>query len=124
MSIDTETIKEITHQLSLLYGHAVTDIMPIVLHAISLLAIARIGAITITLIGIGVVLKYIYSGLRHLYREGTLDLVEVFGIGTGLLGITFVVAVVLKAIVNTLFSSIIYSAAPHTYIVAGTLGKI
>ena len=35
MNIDRETVQEIASQLTALYGHAVSDIMPIILHTIS-----------------------------------------------------------------------------------------
>jgi len=42
--MNTEILKEVGEQLANLYGHAITDIMPIVLDAISLIFFAKLAA--------------------------------------------------------------------------------
>lgn len=48
--VSVEMIKEISEQLQMLYGHAVTDIMPIVLHAIRMNALFETIAAIVTVI--------------------------------------------------------------------------
>ena len=125
MNIDTEVVKELSAQLATLYGHAVADVMPIVLDAISLIFLGKSIASFMGLLSAGFTLWLAFKWFAHIENKIEKGDLCSFDREPYVTFSCIVLAIFVPTVIYVTYSitmNILYAVAPHAYIVSKALG--